>query len=65
MAIWQHELLRELIPESLDGVVVPVGPALALTQVPLEQVLIGLQVNTQLCCAGIGLLQAQGEGLYA
>ena len=64
MAVRQHELLRKLIPQSLDGVAVPVGPALALAQLPLEELLVGLQLSTQLGCAGGGLLQAQGESLY-
>lgn len=65
MTVWQHQLLRQLVSQGFHGVLVAASPALTLPQVPLQQTLVGLQLSTQLSNAGLGLLEAQGEGLYA
>lgn len=65
MTVWQHQLLRQLVSQGCHGVLVTASPALALPQVPLKQALVGLQLSIQLSNAGLALLQAQGEGLYA
>ena len=65
MTVGVHELSRELVPEGLDGVLVPVSPALALMQVPLQQLPIGVQLLDQLRNAGLGLVQAYGDSFSA
>lgn len=63
VAVWQHQLLRQLVPEGRQGVLVPAGPPFTLPQVPLQQALVGLQLCSQLGNAGLGLLQAKAVGL--
>lgn len=65
MTVGQHQFLRQLVSQGFHSVLVAASPALALPQVPLQQALVGLQLSTQLSNAGLGLLQAQSEGLYA
>ena len=63
MAVGVHQLSRDLIPQGLHSIHMPVSPPLALTQVPLQVALVGLQLQVELRNTGLSLLQLHGESL--